>query len=409
MPSLNQIVIIHDSVEARGGATGLARLAALEYRKRGFKVSYLTGESGDEELAQAGIHVQGLGQSKLKKAGAVGAVTKGFHNESAKDLIAGWIERNDTPSTAYHLHNWAQILSPAVFAALKPVEERTIVSCHDFFNVCPNGGLLNFQTGNICTLKPMSAGCWASQCDRRNSFHKYWRMARQLRLNALAGFAQSQMTFVCLNAGMEQVMRAAGFKAPKLMNNPNPADGYTTERVAAEQNREFLFIGRLNAEKGADIAARAAHISSFPLVMAGEGEMMDGLVAKYPGIRFPGFCSREDIANLVRRSRALVVPGRWREPFGLVIAECVRSGLPVLISEPSTLSADIARLNMGRTFPANSADALAAILREAAADDALIEKMSRNAISMADEICTTTEEWTERFLGLFEEMTAGKA
>lgn len=369
VPSMNHIVVIHDSVEARGGATGLARLSALEYRKRGFRVTYLTGESGDDELAQAGIDVHGLGQSKLKTAGAVGAMTKGFHNRHAKDLVADWISRNDTPSTAYHLHNWAQILSPAVFAALKPVEARTIVSCHDFFNVCPNGGLLNFQTGKVCNLKPMSAACWVSQCDRRSSIHKYWRMARQLRLNALAGFSQSQMTFVCLNAGMEQVMRAAGFPAPNLVNNPNPADGYTTDRVEAEQNEAFLFVGRLNAEKGADIAARAARLASVPMVMVGEGEMMGRLAAHYPEIEFPGFCSRAEIARLVRQSRALVVPGRWREPFGLVIAEAARSGLPILISEPSTLSADIKRLDMGQTFPANSADALADKLRLSAHDD----------------------------------------
>mgnify|MGYP001251601862 CR=1 FL=1 len=125
--------------------------------------------SGDDELAEAGIDVHGLGQSKLKKAGTFAAMTKGFHNAEAKCLVADWIAQNDTPSTVYHLHNWAQILSPGVFAALKPVEARTIVSCHDFFNVCPNGGLLNFQTGEICKLKPMSAACWVSQCDRRNS------------------------------------------------------------------------------------------------------------------------------------------------------------------------------------------------------------------------------------------------
>ena len=409
MSSMNHIVIIHDSVEARGGATGLARLSALEYRKRGFRVSYLTGESGDDELAEAGIDVHGLGQSKLKKAGTFAAMTKGFHNAEAKGLVADWIARNDTPSTVYHLHNWAQILSPGVFAALKPVEARTVVSCHDFFNVCPNGGLLNFQTGEICKLKPMSAACWVSQCDRRNSAHKYWRMARQLRLNSLADFAQSQMTFVCLNAGMEQVMRAAGFRAPNLVNIPNPANGYTTDRVEAEQNEAFLFVGRLNAEKGADIAARASRLASVPMIMVGEGEMMDRLVAGYPEIEFPGFSTREEIAQLVGRSRALVVPGRWREPFGLVIAECARSGLPILISEPSTLSAEIAHLDMGRTFPANSPDILAAVLREAAADDALISKLSRNAFSKAENICSTTAEWTERFLGLFEQKTAGRA
>lgn len=404
MPGIDHIVIVHDSVEARGGATGLARLSALEYRKRGHRVSYLTGETGDEELVAAGIEVLGLGQAKLKAAGALTALRKGFHNGDAQCLVSEWIAANDTPQTVYHLHNWSQILSPSVFTALKPVEARTIVSCHDFFNVCPNGGLLNFQSGKACNLKPMSAACWSSQCDRRSPLHKYWRMARHVRLNGLADFAHSDMTFVCLNSGMEQVMRDVGFAAPKLTNIPNPATRYTEARIEAEKNRPFLYVGRINKEKGADLAAQAANQAGVPLIMVGEGDLAAPLKASYPDIEFPGFCTRQQIVDFARQSRALLVPGRWREPFGLVIAEAAASGLPVLLSEPSTLAADIARLDMGRVFDPNAPEVLTAILTELATDDAQIERLSRNAFAHASEICSTTDEWIDGFLEIFARM-----
>lgn len=404
MPQLKKIAVIHDSVEARGGATGLARLSALEYRKRGYAVSYLTGEgSEDEELIGAGIEIVGLGQAKLAASGALKAMSSGFHNASAQSMIANWIAEHDTPETVYHLHNWAQILSPSVFNALEPVAERTVVSCHDFFNVCPNGGLLNFRTGQACQLKPMSAACWASQCDRRSPAHKYWRMARHLRLSSLADFKHSTMTFVCLNAGMERVMRDAGFPAPRLTNIPNPATAFSDQRIQAESNRTFLFAGRLNREKGADLAASAASDAGVELVMAGEGDLAAALAQQYPQIEFAGFCTRDRLASLVRNARALIVPGRWREPFGLVMAEAALSGVPVLVSEPSTLASDIDRLGIGRSFDPASETALTSLLTTLAKDDELVRTFSQNAFAHAPKICSTTDAWVDGFISLFEQ------
>ena len=404
MPRIDQIVVIHDSVEARGGATGLARLSAIEYRKRGFDVVYITGERDDGQLSAEGVKVIGLGQDKIQKSGATRSLIRGINNVGFKALLHDWISRHDTPGTIYHLHNWAQILSPSVFTALSSVEARTVVSCHDFFNVCPNGGLLNFQTGNVCNLQPMSARCWASQCDRRSSAHKYWRMARHLNLLRSARFSSSRMTFVCLNEGMQSVMRAAGFVSPRLTQNRNPAQGYSDNRIPAENNRSFLFVGRLNKEKGADIAAKAASEASVPMVLVGEGELTSRLKSEHPDLDFAGFCNRDQIAALVRQSRALVVPGRWREPFGLVIAEAAKSGLPILISEPGTLSKDVKRFGMGQVFPANSVAALTPVLEFAASDDASIKRWSTNAFTYASEICSTTEEWINGFLDIFSDI-----
>ncbi|WP_158085538.1 glycosyltransferase [Henriciella aquimarina] len=402
MAGIERITIIHDRVEARGGATGLARLCALEYRKLGLPVTFLTGEDGDAELEAAGVEIIGLGQQGLRTAGTLTALRKGLHNSEAAYLVASWIEANDTPGTVYHLHNWAQILSPAVFGALRAVEARTVVSCHDFFNICPNGGLLNFPKGTVCHLKAMSSACWMSQCDRQSPVHKYWRMIRQLHLRNRAGFPESAMTFVCLNKGMEDVMREAGFDAPNLTHIPNPAQAYTPERIPAEENDAFLFVGRLNREKGADLAAEAAHRAGVQLIMVGEGELAAPLSQRYPEIDFPGFCSRAQIAEFASKARALIVPGRWREPYGLVIADAALSGLPVILSAPSTLSGDIARRDMGTVFDPAEAGALEATLRALSEDDTAIARFSHNAHSRAGEICNTPESWAASFIELFE-------
>lgn len=402
MARLEHVVVIHDSIEARGGATGLARLSAIQYRKLGLDVTYLTGAEDDSSLSQFGIETIGLGQSRVLEQSRLSALRSGLHNSEAAKLVSDWVSRNDTPSTAYHLHNWAHILSPSIFGALRPVAARTVVSCHDFFNACPNGGLLHYPSGTPCELKPMSGACWISQCDRRSSLHKYWRMARHLNLNRVADFRASDMTFVCLHDGMKSVMQDAGFNPPHLTSIANPATAYLDIPVEAAENRTFLFIGRLSREKGADIVAEAAMEAGVPLTMIGEGPLGAELAERFPAITFAGFCTREQIGEHVRTARALVVPGRWREPYGLVVAEAALSGLPVLISRPSTLAAKVEELQIGAVFDPHLKSGLAQRLQVWAVDDETVRRMSCNAAPRANQICTSPEGWAQQFIELME-------
>lgn len=400
---LQRIVVVHDRIDARGGATGLARLSAIQYQKLGYDVVYLTGSKDDQSLEEFGIETFSLGQSTLASSAGKSNIIKGLHNSDAALRIANWIAENDAPGTAYHLHNWAQALSPSVFSALRPVANRTVVSCHDFFNVCPNGGLVNFQTKSACSLKPMSVSCWGSQCDRRNRAQKMWRMLRQLNLQRVARFKSSEMTFVCLHEGMEVLMREAGFAAKNLTHIANPATPYCTTRIAAESNSQFLYIGRLTEEKGVDILVEAARKSKTEVAFAGEGPLREKLEPLYDGATFHGFCNREKLIDLAKSARALIVPGRWREPYGLVVAEAAQSGLPVIISDPSTLAEQVRKLNFGVVFDPSHPAQLTSILADFSDDNALVESLSHSAYDSSHLISNTPESWASQFVDLIKE------
>lgn len=404
MSNPSQIVVIHDSLEVRGGATVLARLSAQLYRDQGFEVTYIAGGQGtadDTELE--GINVLEIGSQSLLRGARLKSMVRGINNPETVDFIANWIRENDTPDTAYHLHNWAQTLSPSIFKALRPVEDRTIMSCHDVFNICPNGGLINFGSGLPCQLKPMSVSCWASQCDRRSSVHKYWRMTRQVHLNRTAQFDRSQITYVCLHKGMEDLMRQSGFTPPFLTSVTNPATGYTSDRIEAERNDTFLYIGRLNREKGADLAVEAAIETGMKLILIGDGELADSFRDKRENIKLAGFCNRSEIAKYARSARGLIVPSRWPEPYGLVIAEAALSGLPIIVSQPTLLSAQVQQLGMGDQFEIEGDDNLASVLRRWHNDSDLVRTKSTNAYDRALEICSTPEGWAQQFVDIMRE------
>ncbi|MFN3213544.1 MAG: glycosyltransferase family 4 protein [Henriciella sp.] len=402
MSKLNRIVVLHDTLDAIGGATSLARLSAIRYRAMGYDVVFITGVPDDGSLSEYGIETIGLGQAMLRQQPRFEAITSGLYNSHAAKRVSQWIKRNDTDSTAYHLHNWAQILSPGIFSALSPVANRTVVSCHDLFNACPNGGLLHFPTGAPCSLKPMSKECWLSQCDRRGTVHKYWRMLRQVNLNRLARFDESEMTFVSLHEGMTDLLRSVGFNPPLLTSVPNPASAYTNGRVPCEQNKPFLFVGRLSAEKGADIALKEAHQAGVPMMIIGEGDLEDELKAKYPEAEFAGFCDHAAIEKYAQKARGIIVPSRVREPFGLVVAEAALSGIPVLISKQSMLSGEINSREMGSVFDPLKPGDLAGRLSSWTKNDELTRTMSENAFANAHAICSSPDDWAQKFIDIMQ-------
>ncbi|RDV07252.1 glycosyltransferase [Sphingorhabdus pulchriflava] len=405
---IERVVVIHDFAAPEGGAGVLAIQAAQEYRRRGIPVTYFAGSIDGAGEGLDGIDLVGLHASRLLDTSPTRAMMQGFHNRTAHNYLERWIAKNDTDHTVYHLHNWSQILSPAIFAALAGVEDRLVVTCHDFFNICPNGGFTDFSHAQPCGLKPLSLSCLVSQCDRRSGLHKVWRVARQVHLNRLARPARSKATFTFLHDRMLAKYADNGFSARQMVTIPNPVEPWSRARIPAEQNQEFLFVGRLGSDKGADLATAACIQTGVPLTLVGEGELEGRLRETGGDLQLAGWCNRAEILDHARRARALIVPSRVVEPFGLVILEAATSGLPVIVSERAYLAGDCKRLGFGQSFDPAEPQSLTELIKRIANDDAAVEQMSNNGFARADELALSAPEWGERYIGLFRDAIAGR-
>jgi glycosyltransferase involved in cell wall biosynthesis len=67
---------------------------------------------------------------------------------------------------------------------------------------------------------------------------------------------------------------------------------------------------------------------SLPLVFAGSGPERERLERQ--GFEVLGWVPHERLSSVYRRARALLVPSRWQEPFGIVGPEALRMGVPVV-------------------------------------------------------------------------------
>ncbi|MBI1220625.1 MAG: glycosyltransferase [Rhodobacteraceae bacterium] len=403
-----RIVIINDASTARGGATGLTLQSARLFRARGHDVTLFCGDAGDNPALTAdGITVVAAGGARLLDQSRGKAASAGLWNTTARDALADRIARTDTPDTVYHLHGWAQILSPAIFTALRPVARRTVVHAHDFFLACPNGVFTDYRTASPCRRVPLGLDCLTTNCDKRSYPHKLWRAARSAALRRAFDKRLPWGAIAIIHPDMAPMLALAGLDPDRMVTLRNPVTAWSETRVPAEANRRLFYIGRVEEDKGVPALIAAAEAAGMPLTVIGEGPLRDSLSRAHPGVTFTGWKSRDEIGPLVQSARGVAMASRHGEPFGLVVAEALQSGLPVILPQSSLLSREVTERGLGFTCDMRAPETLtAAIARLRDLPDAEVQAMSLRAHRPENALATSPEDWAAALLALYARLLA---
>lgn len=124
-----------------------------------------------------------------------------------------------------------------------------------------------------------------------------------------------------------------------MVHNGAPAAAYTP-RAAVPDDAPLLFLGRLEAIKGPHLAIAAARQSGRALVLAGNlpddaesrAFFARAIAPHLDGdrIRYVGAVTDAQKDVLLGAAAALLMPVLWDEPFGIVMAEALACGTPVV-------------------------------------------------------------------------------
>jgi UDP-glucose:(glucosyl)LPS alpha-1,2-glucosyltransferase len=115
-----------------------------------------------------------------------------------------------------------------------------------------------------------------------------------------------------------------------------------------EKEHSILFVGRVVAEKGADVFA-AACATALPQLAGwraeiigadrsreggADTEFMRGVraTAEAAGIAMPGYRDHPAVLDAMARAAIVVVPSRWAEPFGLTALEALGAGATLVVA-----------------------------------------------------------------------------
>jgi glycosyltransferase involved in cell wall biosynthesis len=182
--------------------------------------------------------------------------------------------------------------------------------------------------------------------------------------NRLGLFKNNVTRFVAISAFLKDFLVAEGIPAGRIDVVQNAITLPATPAQAGAGSY-MAFCGRLSEEKGIPILLEAARQNpDIPIRIAGTGELREALERDAPAnVRFLGQLDRNALAAHYRGARAQLVPSVWHETFGLVAAEAMGHGIPVIASRMGGLQGLFVDGESGLLFAPGDAQNLAAKMR----------------------------------------------
>lgn len=219
-----------------------------------------------------------------------------------------------------HVHT---VVNPV--ALEQAADAGAVITVQDHRYFCPGRGKWT-RSGDVCR-DAMSPSVCASCFDERAYFDDVLAVTAR-RLNAL----RRMRAVVVLSEYMKKELVPAGLDPARLHVIPPFVHGLDLE-AAPDGPPCVLFVGRLVEHKGVRDALAAWRQSELdlPLVMAGTGPLRDEMAAA--GVQVLGWLDRPALSRAYARARALLMPSRWQEPFGIAGLEAAAMGVPVVAWE----------------------------------------------------------------------------
>ena len=244
---LKNIIIINDYARVEGGAAKVAISSALGLALAGYKVSYVFAVGpASNDLIHPNIQLIDLKQyDLLDNPSRKDAAIRGVWNSQSYKVIKQYLNNISPYDTVVHIHTWVKSLSISAVAAVVNSKIPNVLTLHDYFSVCPNGGLYDYQKESICHKKPMSLDCVTTNCDARSYSHKLWRVIRQLAYKP-AGFKNGIKNFISVSDYSESILKPLLPSTALFWRVGNPIDIKKASPTTPGNSRYYTYVGQIS-------------------------------------------------------------------------------------------------------------------------------------------------------------------
>lgn len=363
-----KILLINDYSTPTGGAEVYSLNLRGALREAGHEAMLFASSVGPEELRKADYECWGSSQKIINRILQTCNPVAAFRLKKVLKIFKPDI---------VHLNIFLTQLSPSILMMLGRIP--VVYTVHWYKVICPKGTKL-LPDHTLCTNRAGKV-CFQKKCLPR---HLWWIDMLQLQL--LKHYFH-RIDFVIANS------RITGGRLAADGINPDQMIYYFVQNSALEPKTltgrpTVCFVARLVSVKGGEVLIRAMknllqRIPEARLLIAGEGpdkNILQQCVRELnltECVEFLGYVPNEDLASLWRVADVLAVPSLWEEPFGIVAAEALAAGVPVVATRGGGLEEILEDQRSGYLVDPGNAEQLAEKLYDILRDRSAAEQMGR--------------------------------
>jgi glycosyltransferase involved in cell wall biosynthesis len=334
-----KILGIHNYYRVRGGEDAVVVTVGRLLTERGHEV--LSFERDSKFI---------VGTVRRINAGISGIYCF-FARKEVKDILS-----EECPDVV-HVNNLYPLISHSVLDACKEASVPVVMTCHNYRLFCPAGKLLcgNDLCKSVChgrEYRSVFRKCLGNYSESVSY------AARNTASRLLRSFSRNVAVFVTPSEFVKRKLIENGFPEDRISVIPNMVSLPSTS-VDPEKGEYVAYSGRVSPEKGISCLLESLAVTGLPGRIAGDCSAMQELSASAPpNVRFLGRLDEAQLGAFYRGARFSVVPSIWHEAFGIVAAEAMSHGLPVIASTMGGLPEVVTDGETGLLFEAGNAEEL---------------------------------------------------
>ena len=331
---------------------------------------------------------------------------RAVYSLEAKSLMNRLV--SDTNPDLLYCLNIVNHMSPSIIDSAAKHGVPVVMRLSDYNLVCPS--YLCLREGSVCTE------CYAGY-HRALKYKCIYGSMSATACRVIAMYAHKWLglydkvgAFVTPAKTLRHALIKCGFPEEKVHYIPTFVN-ISNWNPCYENHGYILYFGRLTPEKGINVLIDAYCASgvSDPLVVVGDGnpDYVAGLKLKVPEnmrerIHFVGEKSGEELRDVVRYAKYVVVPSVCFDNSPNVVYESFAAGKPVVGSAIGGIQEQV-NSNVGMLVKPGDVTELAQALQSLSADTERLELLGRNARRLVEEE-HNVKTHIERLLRLFGEV-----
>ncbi len=321
-----------------------------------------------------------------------------------------------TQAQAWILHNYIPVVSGGVFHEARRQQIPILQYIHNFrpFSVSSYlwaGRQLDPSHWPRTYLQEIRYGAW------QGSRFKTAFLASLLVALHLTRQFRAIKAWVAVSRFMREKFISAGVAPESIFQLYNPWSTRCQDPDVHDGDY-YLFLARLIEEKGTKVVVNAWHLlrrlkpdNPPRLIVGGDGPLTDWVkaaAAENPLIEFRGYATGHEKDNLIRNSRASIVPSIWWDPLPYVCYEAYDFGKPVLAATSGGLTELVQHGRTGFHHTPGDAEQLARQVLELDAHPELRRQMGANGRAWLA-ANTREETWKKGFFNILEQVVGAPA